>query len=225
MSHYPPPPPPFGGEFNSNAPFTLYTSANLPRLPHNAYRPPSTTNPVPANTPFDTQHVNAFSFDSNRQGTFTSSNVNGNTAASFIAPNQLPDSSPHPTTSQSALLPRYPFQSQNAPASFNSSHDKLQHSQASQPKLAKLSGQTSKMDTGAVSTAALSDLEDGELSDGDSGEKPGAQLDEVSRPHSGLNSHGNMNEVGIISDRLALPVFAHQKGIILDSTSIYQISN
>lgn len=69
---------------------------------------------------------------------------------------------------------------------------------------------------GVTDTAALSDLEDGELSDGDIAEKSGAPSNEVSHPSAGIHSYGEMNDVDIASDRSAIPVSGHQEGILLD---------
>ena len=210
----PPPPPASGGGFNNNALFTTYASANLPGLAQHSYHPSSAAGSpgsVLADGALDAQYANAHFFNTNQQRAFARSGVNDMSTPSFNTQGQLSEPITHSPSAQ------YPTQLQGKHISYkNSLHDSgtphnPQQNQASQSKGII---QDTKP---AITTAAFSDLEDGELSEGNNDERPGvecieAQSHMASLPSAGHHGHGEVNDTIVSAGRPSLPVSAHNKG-------------
>ena len=211
----PPPPPPSGGGFNNNALFTTYASANLPGLAQYAYHPSSAVGSqgsVLAGSALDAQYANARSFNTNQQGAFTGSGINDMSTSPPSAQGQLSEPVPHSPSAQ------YPTQLQAKHISYkNSLHESgtsqnnPQQKEASQPKDIIPDTQS------AINTSAFSDLEDGELSEGNNDERAGfhgveARSHRASLPSAGHHAHGEVNDTVITAGRPSLPVSAHNKG-------------
>ena len=210
----PPPPPPSGGGFN-NALFTTYAGANLPGLTQYSHYPSSAAGSqgsVMAGSALDAHYANDYSFNTNQQGAFTGSGVHDMSTPSFNTQDQLSEPITHSSSAQ------YPTQLQDKHISYKNSlqgsetpHNYPQQNQTYQTR------EIIQNTTPAITTAAFSDLEDGELSEGNSDEPSGAQCIEaqshmVSLPSVGNHAHGEVNDTVITAGRPSLPVSAHNKG-------------
>lgn len=211
----PPPPPPSGGGFNNNALFTTYVSANLPGLAQYSYHPSSAAGSqgsVLAGSALDAQYANAYSFNTNQQGAVTGSGVNDMSTPSFNTQGQLPVPVSRSPSAQ------YPAQMQGKPGSYkNSLHDSGTSRNNPQLNQASQSKDIFQDTKPAITTATFSDLEDGELSEGNNDERSGvqgieAQSHMISLPSAGHYAHDEVNDTIITADRPSLPVSAYSKG-------------
>ena len=221
MSNYPPPPP-FGGPFNSTALFAQSMSTNLPGIPQYSYGSLQKSFP-PAGGALDAPYANAYYFNQNRQEIINAPNTIAN--AGF--PSTTIDETPNTAVSQSHAEPityasysgsrETPHFTQHlTSAPSNAQHSDPQHRLG----LANQIEAAMSPDTALpASAAAISDLEDGELSDDNGGEhskvpSPGATShDRVTVVPTELNSHGRHEYPGVVRHTVVVTAPAQRKGI------------
>ena len=220
MSNYPPPPP-FGAPFNNTALFAQSMSTNLPGLPQYSYGSLPTSFP-PAGGALDPHYANAYYFNKNRQEITN----NPNTMANAGPQSTTVDGTPNSALAQSYVEPisysSYPGSRETAhptqhlaSASSNAERSDPQHrlGLANQIEAAM-----SPVTAIPASAAAISDLEDGELSDDNGGEhskvpSPDATShDRVTVIPTEFNSQGKNEYLSTIRHTAALMGPAHHKG-------------
>ena len=221
MSNYPPPPP-FGGPFNSTAHFTQSMSSNLPGIPQFPYGSLQKSFP-PAGGALDAPYANAYYFDKNRQEIINTPNTITNAGFPSTTMDEIPNTavsqshaepitySSHPVSRET---PHFTQHSTSAPS--NTQHSDPQHRLG----LANQIEAAMSPDTALpASAAAISDLEDGELSDDNGGEhskvpSPGATShDRVTVIPTELHSHGRHEYPGAVRHTAVVTAPAQRKGI------------
>lgn len=221
MSNYPPPPP-FGGPFNNTALFAQSMSTNLPGLPQYSYGSLPNSFP-PAGGALDAQYANAYYFNNNRQEIINNPNTMANAG---------PQSTTVAGTQNSALAQPYvePISYSSYPGSRETTHltqhfaSASSNAQRSEPQhrlglTNQIEAAMSPVTALPNSAAAISDLEDGELSDDNDGEhskvpSPDATShDRVTVIPTEFNSHGKNEYLSAIRHTAAVTAPAQHKGI------------
>ena len=212
MSNYPPPPP-FGGPFNSTALFAQSMSTNLPGIPQYSYG--SLQNPLPhGGGALDAHYANTYYFNRNQQETNNH-------------PNTIANSGPNMAVSQPSIAPiSYSSHSASRETSYLTQHMASASSNAQRSDSQLRLGLAHQIEAPMspdialpASAAAISDLEDGELSDDNGGEHskvPNSDPTSYSRATvvpTELNSHGKPDHLSAVRHTAAVKAPAQHTGI------------
>ena len=216
MSNYPPPPP-FGGPFNSTALFAQSVSANLPGLPQYSYgslqNPPQHTGGA-----LDAHYANTYYFNRNQQEVNNSLNTMTNAGVDELPNMAVAQPSVEPISHSSYPGSREtPHLTQHLPsASSNAQRSDPQHRLGLVNQIERAMPPETAL---PASAAAISDLEDGELSDDNGGEhskvpsSDSTSHDRATVVPTELNSHGKLDDLSAVRHTATVKAPALHKGI------------
>ena len=221
MSNYPPPPP-FGGPFNSTALLAQPLNTNLPGIPQYSYGSLQNSFPHPG-AALDARYANEYYFNRNQQEI----NNNPNSMANAGPPSTRVDETPNMAVAQPSVKPifysSYPgsretphLTQHSASESSNAQRNDSQHRLG----LAnQIEGAMPPDRALQASAAAISDLEDGELSDDNGGEHSKVSSSDMTSHDRAtvipteLDSHGELDFLSTVRHTAAVKAPAQHKGI------------